>query len=119
MTGVLSGPGPHSIGWNTTTAIRGQHTLTAVAIDEVGNTGAASVTITVNNPLPQPVLSSVSASSVTASGATISWTTDQSLDSQVAFGLSNSYGSLSSLGSTLVTSPRRRLVWPSQPSPAR
>src|SRR4029077_13962902 len=104
MTGVLSGPGPYSIGWNTTSATNGQHTLTAVAIDEVGNTGSASVTVTVNNPSPQPVLSNVTVSSITASGATINWTTDQSSDSQVAFGLTSSYGSLSSLGSTLVTS---------------
>jgi hypothetical protein len=104
MTGVLSGSGPYAIGWNTTSATNGQHTLTAVAIDEVGNTGSASVTVTVNNPSPQPVLTNITVSSITASGATINWTTDQSSDSQVAFGLTNSYGSLSSLGNTLVTS---------------
>jgi len=104
MTGVLSGPGPYSIGWNTTSATNGQHTLTAIATDEVGNTGSASVTVTVNNPSPQPLLTNVTVSSITASAATINWTTDQSSDSQVAYGLTNSYGSLSGLGSTLVTS---------------
>jgi len=47
MTDVLSGPGPYSIGWNTTTATKGQHTLTAVAIDEVGTQARPA------SPLPQ------------------------------------------------------------------
>src|SRR5207247_2203707 len=41
---------PYSIGWNTTTASNGSHTLTAVARDAAGNTAtAAAVTVTVSN----------------------------------------------------------------------
>ena len=104
MTAPLPGAGPYSIGWNTTNAANGQHTLTAVAIDEVGNTGSASITVTVSNPTPSPVPSNVTAGSITGSSAIISWTTDQSSDSQVAYGLTTSYGSTSTLGPTLVTS---------------
>jgi len=104
LTGPLAAPGPFSIGWNTTSVGNGQHTITATAIDQVGNTGSASVSVTVNNPSPSPVLSNVTASSITSSGATISWSTDQSSTSQVAYGLTNTYGTLSALGSTLVTS---------------
>ena len=44
---------PYSITWNTATSANGSHTLTAVARDAAGNTAtSASVTITVNNPLP-------------------------------------------------------------------
>ena len=43
-----------------------------------------------------PVISNVQASSITASSATISWTTDEASDSVVEYGLTTSYGSSSS-----------------------
>jgi len=51
-----------------------------------------------------PVISSISASPITTTGATISWTTDESADTQIDYGLTTSYGSQSPLDSTLQTS---------------
>ncbi len=44
---------PYTISWDTTTATAGSHTLSAVATDTSGNTGAsANVSVTVQNPAP-------------------------------------------------------------------
>jgi inosine-uridine nucleoside N-ribohydrolase len=51
-----------------------------------------------------PVITAVSAGSVTSSGATVGWATDEPSDSQVEFGLTSSYGSSSTLGPSLVVS---------------
>lgn len=40
---------PYSIGWNTTTAVNGTHSVSATARDAAGNTATASATITVSN----------------------------------------------------------------------
>ncbi len=105
MAGVTAGSGPSfSIGWNTAQAPNGPHTLTALAIDEVGNTVSASVSVTVNNPLSAPAISNVAVNNITASTAVINWTTNTASSSQIAYGTSSSYGSLSALGSALVTS---------------
>ena len=53
---------------------------------------------------PPPVITAVTATNITSSGATITWTTDQASNSQVEYGTSTSYGSLSSLNSSSVTS---------------
>ncbi|TLY18843.1 MAG: hypothetical protein E6K68_10725, partial [Nitrospirae bacterium] len=91
-----------SISWNTTSASNGSHTLTAVARDAAGNTAtSAAVSVTVDNA--PPVLSSVSASGLTASAATITWATNEASDSQVDFGLTTAYGSTTPLNSTLTT----------------
>jgi len=51
-----------------------------------------------------PVISSVTSAGITSTSATITWVTDQSSDSQVAYGLTSSYGSTTNINSTLVTS---------------
>jgi hypothetical protein len=80
----------------------GSHTLTAVARDAAGNqTTSAAVGVTVSN-LPLPVISAVSASAITASTATIAWTTDKASDSEVDYGLTTAYGSTSTLDLSLV-----------------
>ena len=104
MTGVIAGPGPYSIAWNTTTTLNGPHILTAIAYDVAGNTGSRSISVTVNNPVSGPVISGVNATSITGSSATINWTTDKASDSQIFYGLTNAYGSQSPIGSALVTS---------------
>ena len=102
---LLTGAGPtYSYSWDTTTVADGNHTLTATASDAAGNQGSASIPITVSNGNAPPVISGVSAGSVTSAGATITWTTNQLSNSQVAFGTSSSYGSNSTLNATLVTS---------------
>ena len=46
---------PYSVSWNTTTAVNGPHTLTAMARDAAGNrTTSAAVTVTVSNAAPPP-----------------------------------------------------------------
>jgi uncharacterized protein (TIGR03790 family) len=101
---MVMGAGPsYSVSWNTTTAANGTHTLSAVATDTSGNSATNSISVTVNNVAAPPVISSVTATSITSSGATITWTTDQASDSQVAYGPTSSYGSLSALATSLVT----------------
>src|SRR5439155_3344601 len=51
-----------------------------------------------------PTISAVASSNITSNGATISWTTNEASDSQVEYGLTTSYGSSSSLNTSLVTS---------------
>jgi hypothetical protein len=51
-----------------------------------------------------PSITSITASSITSSGVTVTWTSDEAADSQVDYGVSTSYGNQSSLDSSLVTS---------------
>ena len=55
-------------------------------------------------PAAGPVITSVTASAITNTTATINWTTDQLSNSQVSYGFTNAYGSLSTLNTTLTTS---------------
>ncbi|MES2213724.1 MAG: fibronectin type III domain-containing protein, partial [Patescibacteria group bacterium] len=51
-----------------------------------------------------PIISAVTSSSITQSGANITWTTDENSDTQVEYGTSISYGQSSALNSSLATS---------------
>ncbi len=73
-----------------------------VAIGAV--TGNMYVTDFSMGNLPAPVISNVQATGITTSGATITWTTDQASSSRVEYGTSTSYGALSPLDSTPITS---------------
>ena len=50
-----------------------------------------------------PAISGVNASGVTATAATISWATDEAANSQVEYGLTTAYGSVTALDGTMVT----------------
>ena len=50
-----------------------------------------------------PVISGVGASAITATGATIGWTTNEASDSQVDYGLTTAYGNSSPLNTTGVS----------------
>jgi parallel beta-helix repeat protein len=50
-----------------------------------------------------PVISGVAASGITASGASVTWTTNENSDSQVDYGTSTSYGTSTALNTSLVT----------------
>ena len=51
--GVEDASSPYTIAWDTTTAVNGSHSLTAVARDAAGNTvTSAAVTVTVSNNFP-------------------------------------------------------------------
>lgn len=51
-----------------------------------------------------PTISSVSVSVITQNSATISWVTNEASDTQINYGLTSSYGSSSSLNSSMTTS---------------
>ena len=51
-----------------------------------------------------PVISGVSVGSITTSGATVTWTTDVAATSQVEYGTTTAYGTLTTLNSSLATS---------------
>ncbi len=53
---------------------------------------------------PAPVITSVMATGITGTSATITWTTDQASTSQVNYGTTTSYGSASTVNTSLVTS---------------
>jgi YVTN family beta-propeller protein len=67
-------------------------------------TASLSANATFTTVLPPPVISGVSVSNITTSGATISWTTDEASTTQVNYGTTNSYGSSSPLSSSMVQS---------------
>lgn len=54
--------------------------------------------------LTPPTVSSISVVSITTSGATINWTTNEAADSQVEYGPTTAYGSQTTLEASLVTS---------------
>ncbi len=56
-----------------------------------------------------PIISSVVASGITSSGATITWMTNELSDSQIYYGTTASYGSQTALNSTLLTSHAQSL----------
>jgi chitodextrinase len=62
---------PYSTSWNSTTVANGAHTLSAIARDAAGNKSTATVTVTVNNPVPDTTPPTVSIASP-ATGATVS-----------------------------------------------
>jgi hypothetical protein len=84
----------------------GSHTLTAQGRDAAGNIAtsvAVPVTVSNNGDPTAPVISAVTVSSITGSGATIDWTTDEASDSQADYGLTTAYGSTSTLNASLVS----------------
>jgi glucose/arabinose dehydrogenase len=88
------------------------YTYTVAARDAAGNISAQSVPVTATTPAF--VVSNVQSSSITASSATISWTTDQPADGQVEYGATTGYGQLTPLVSTLTTAHSATLTGLSQ-----
>jgi hypothetical protein len=95
---------PYAVAWNTTTVANGSHTLAAVARDAAGNVSrSVDVVVTVANDTTPPMLSAVTVSSVTSSGATITWTSDEPSDSQIEYGTTTAYGFMTGLNASFVT----------------
>lgn len=81
----------------------GTKTVYAKFKDAAGNwSSAASDTIVLDSTAP--TISAQSASSITAAGATITWTTNEAATSQVDYGTTTSYGQSTALNASLVTS---------------
>jgi len=75
---------------------------TGVKTETVAN-ALAETTAQVGQTTPPPVISNVSSSAITTSGAAITWATDEDSTSQVNYGATASYGSSSTLDSATVT----------------
>jgi hypothetical protein len=99
---------PYGVAWDTSSSTNGTHTLTAVARDAAGNQATAtSVSVTVSNGGPDvtpPTISAIQSTTITSSGATITWTTNENADTQVEYGTTTSYGSSTTLATGMVTS---------------
>jgi hypothetical protein len=65
--------------------------------------GDFTFTTLAQTPVAAPVISNVTATSITSSGATIKWATDQASTSQIQYGTTTSYGH-TTLNNTLVKS---------------
>ncbi|MGB7624471.1 MAG: fibronectin type III domain-containing protein, partial [Terriglobia bacterium] len=76
--------------------------VNAISVTSLGTNG--SVTVSLPADTTPPIISAVGSSSVTASGATISWTTNEASDSQVDYGTTAGYGTSTTLNTSLVTS---------------
>jgi glucose/arabinose dehydrogenase len=66
-------------------------------------------TATFTDPAP-PVISAAQATAITQNSATITWTTNELADTQVEYGLTSSYGSTTTLNSTLTTGHSQALT---------
>jgi hypothetical protein len=80
-----------------------------VASDPIGNSVGVSgtggtVTVTAPADTTPPTISAVAVSSITQNSAVVTWTTNEGSDTQVEYGTTASYGSLSSLNTSMVTS---------------
>ena len=109
LDGVNLGPErtapPYYATWNTTAIANGRHILTAVARDTAGNTSTSagvSVTVFNANDNSPPVISRVTVT-MSSSRATIGWTTNESSNTQVEYGVTH-YAFRTPLNATLTTS---------------
>jgi parallel beta-helix repeat protein len=71
--------------------------------NESGFSNQVSKTVSGTDTTP-PVISAISSGSITSSGATITWTTNEPADTQVQYGTTSSYGSSTPLNTSLITS---------------
>jgi len=98
-----SSSSPFSYIYDTNLLSSGNHILKARAKNSIGMTGEGSITFQAVKDTTAPIISGVSAGSITAHSVTISWITNESSDSQVEYGLTSSYGSLTPVNTTMAT----------------
>lgn len=83
------------------------YTYSVSAYDAAGNTSAQSANVSATTgatlDTTPPTLSSISASGITTTGATVTWTTNENSDTQVDYGITTSYGQSTTLNTTLLT----------------
>jgi predicted phage tail protein len=86
----------------------GTYYFAVTAYDSSGNESGFSnevlKTIAPTGDTTPPVISAVTSSGVTATGATINWTTNEASDTQVEYGKTTAYGSSTTLNTAQVTS---------------
>ena len=88
--------------WTLTTGA-GTKTVYVQYRDGAGNWSTAAITDTIVLDTTAPTISARTATNITSSSATITWTTNEAATSQVNYGLTTSYGFTTTLDSTLVT----------------
>jgi hypothetical protein len=85
----------------------------ALSRDAAGNlatSGDNTFTTSAASDTTPPVISGISSSNISTSGATIAWTTDELSNTQVQYGTTTAYGSSTALNSSLVTSHGQSLT---------
>jgi len=114
MMPVFTGPATYNSSDDTwsfvadmTAAIEGYYNITVNATDLYGNYNTTTA-INVQVDGTPPNISSISAGSLTSSGATITWTTDEDANSTVDYGTTTALGSTST-SSSYTTSHSREL----------
>ena len=92
-----------AIDWSVTVALNQSTTnsFTAKSSDEAGNTSAPSSAVVITEATAAdttaPVVSNIQSSSITASSASISWSTNELATSRIEYGLTSAYGSFSAV----------------------
>ncbi len=87
----------------TLPTVDGNKTVYVKYFDKAGNVSLAYSTSIILDTTP-PMISAVTPSNITATGATINWTTNEASDTQVEYGMTTAYGSSTTLNTALVTS---------------
>ena len=115
FTALVTAASSKSVTWSATAGtvtdnglytapnVAGVYTVRATSVADPRASAAARVTVIGSADTTAPVISSVGTSGLTASGAIVTWTTNEPGDTQVEYGSSTSYGSSSALASALVT----------------
>ncbi len=82
------------------------------SVDAAGNVALSAdyMFTTSNNDVTAPIISNISASSISSSGAIIMWNTDENASSQVSYGLTGTYGADTTLDSNLMTAHAQALT---------
>ncbi len=102
---------PISVGNTTSHSLTnlsdGTYFFAVTAIDTSGNesgfSNEVSKTLSASDSTA-PIISTINAGNTTSSGSTITWTTDEVSDTQIEYGTTTAYGSITSLNTSLVTS---------------
>lgn len=109
QTGPTLSTPPFTYNLDTTVLSNAAHTIRVDAQDAAGNTGSASISVTVNNVAPPgdvtpPVISNTQLTAPSTVSLTLDWQTNEPADTQVAYGLTSALGTLTPLLAPLVTS---------------
>jgi len=102
----FTGGSPHRQADQALGAAGATGTRVATTSNTAGSWIAQAITIKSAASAPDttpPVISAMTATAITVSGATITWATNEPADSQVEYGLTTSYGANTPLDTTLVT----------------
>ncbi len=94
-------------GYTVTGLSTGTYYFAVTASDTSDNESGFSTEVSkifANADTTPPVVSAISATSISDDGATISWTTNEAADTQIEYGTSTAYGSSTSLNTSMVTS---------------